>query len=234
MLKKSNAGRRRAVKPPPTDLNIVEIDGPGLAEWLGLSARAVSALAANDRVMRLADGRFRLKDSVRGYCGFIRQRTGVSRSDADGTDASRQDNFAEGAALKKATRELAELKRDAISRKLISIEEITDCWGELVRNVRQLGAAIPERCREQMPHLTHDDFEKFRAIVRQTFAEAAEMVPADKPLIPGGGEADYVPPTIKPRRGRPPKALAAKRPRPGARISPIGKRGPRASLRPDR
>jgi phage terminase Nu1 subunit (DNA packaging protein) len=125
-----------------------EVDGETLAIWLGLRPRAVRLLAHNNHVVKSRDGRNRysLKDSIKKYCEMLRYRAGIRASDDD--PESRLDNIAETAALKKATRELIEIKRDAIARKLISIEELEEVWGEIVRTVRQLAVSIPARCQE--------------------------------------------------------------------------------------
>ncbi len=82
--------------------------------------------------------------------------------------------------MKRATRELVELRRDALLRKLISIEELTDAWGEIVRSVRQLAVSIPARCQEAMPHLRFEDFETFRKIVREVLTEPRRSRPTTR------------------------------------------------------
>lgn len=73
-----------------------------------------------------------------------------------------------------------ELRRDALLRKLISIEELTDAWGEIVRSVRQLAVSIPARCQEAMPHLRFEDFETFRKIVREVLTEPRRSRPTTR------------------------------------------------------
>ncbi len=99
-----------------------EVDGETLANWLGLSARAVRALAHDSNVARTPElrNRYLLKESIRKYCELTRRRAGIAAKDDD--MESRLNNIADGAKLKKAMRELAEIKRDAIAKKLISIE----------------------------------------------------------------------------------------------------------------
>jgi phage terminase Nu1 subunit (DNA packaging protein) len=85
---------------------------------------------------------------------------------------------AEAAALKRATRELVELRRDALARKLISREDITDAWGAIVRTIRAMVLSIPGRCQVALPHLKFEDFETFRTVVRAVLTEAATIMPA--------------------------------------------------------
>ena len=162
----------------------LEVDAQALGLWLGVDARTVRKLADRDVVVKTATrGRYQLQKSVQNYCATLR-RTAAGRAGRAGA----LDNLAESAALKKATRELVELKRDAIARKLISIEEITDAWQAIVRTVRGLTLSIPARCEEEMPHLRFEDFAKFRSIVRAVLTEAAQITP-DQPPIPEGPDA---------------------------------------------
>ena len=159
-----------------------EVDGETLAMWLGLQPRAVRLLAHNNHVVKSRDARNRysLKDSIKKYCEMLRYRAGIRASDDD--PESRLDNIAETAALKKATRELIEIKRDALAKKLISIEELTDAWSEIVRQVRQLGVSITARFQERAPHLKSEDFGILREIVREVMNEAAEVTPEEPPI----------------------------------------------------
>jgi phage terminase Nu1 subunit (DNA packaging protein) len=188
-----------------------EVDGETLAMWLGLQPRAVRLLAHNNHVVKSRDARNRysLKDSIKKYCEMLRYRAGIRASDDD--PESRLDNIAESAALKRATRELIEIKRDALAKKLISIEELTDAWSEIVRQVRQLGVSITARFQERAPHLKSEDFGILREIVREVMNEAAELTP-EAPPIPSGGEADCQPPIVKRKRGRPPGPSRSLRP----------------------
>ena len=111
---------------------------------------------------------------------------------------------AESTALKKATRELVEIRRDALARKLISIEDLKEGWGKIIRIVRGLVMAIPARCQAEMPHLKLEDFEKFRSIVRDVLTEASQVMPNDPPL-PYGQDAPS-------QRGRPPGPSTSLRP----------------------
>ena len=174
-----------------------EVDATTLGEFLGITAYAVRLLVTKEIAIRVGRDRFLLKPSVKNYCGSLRAlakvRSGV------GDDSQSRLN-AEAIALKKATRELVEIRRDAIARKLIPIEDIHDAWGAVVRNVRQMMLAIPARCQEEMPHLRFEDFEKFRSIVRAVLTEVAQIMPEQAP-IPDGPDASIAEPR---KRGRPP------------------------------
>jgi phage terminase Nu1 subunit (DNA packaging protein) len=194
--------RPRESKITPKDQ---EVDATTLGEFLGITAHAVRILATKEIAIRSGRDRFLLKPSVKNYCGSLRAlakvRSGV------GDDSQSRLN-AEAAALKRATRELVEIRRDAIAKKLIPIEDVVDAWGAIIRNVRGLVLSIPARCREEMPHLHFEDFEKFRSIVRAVLTEAAQIMPNQAPIL-DGPDATIAAPR---KRGRPP--------------------GPRTSLRP--
>jgi phage terminase Nu1 subunit (DNA packaging protein) len=182
------------VKTGPMEL---EVDAAMLGEFFGITAHAVRILATKEIAIRSGRDRFLLQPSVKNYCGSLRElakvRSGV------GDDSQTRLNT-EAAALKKATRELVEIRRDAILKKLIPIEDIRDAWGTIVRNVRAMVLSIPGRCREEMPHLSFEDFEKFRSIVRAVLTEAAGVMPDEAP-IPDGPDATIAAPR---ERGRPP------------------------------
>ncbi len=181
-----------------------EVDAETLGLWLGVGARNIRKLADRDVVVRTQRrGRYHLKKSILNYCAMLR-KSSLARAGREGG----LDNVAEGAALKRATRELVELRRDAIAKKLIPIEDVVDAWGAIVRNVRQMMLSIPARCQEEMPNLRFEDFEKFRSIVRAVLTEAANVMPDQAP-IPDGPDV----PTAAPRkRGRPPGPNTSLRP----------------------
>jgi hypothetical protein len=106
------------------------MDAATLGEFLGITAHAIRVMAAKEIAIRSGRDRFLLKPSVKNYCRSLRElakvRSGV------GDDSQTRLNT-EAAALKRATRELVELRRDTLARKLISREDITDAWGAIVR-----------------------------------------------------------------------------------------------------
>jgi hypothetical protein len=118
------------VKPGRTEQ---EVDAATLGEFFGITAHAVRILATKEIAIRSGRDRFLLQPSVKNYCGSLRElakvRSGV------GDDSQTRLNT-EAAALKRATRELVELRRDAIARKLISIEDITDAGAYRPHNPR--------------------------------------------------------------------------------------------------
>ena len=177
-----------------------EVDAETLGLWLGVGARNIRKLADRDVVVKTQKrGRYHLKKSILNYCAMLR-KSSLARAGREGG----LDNVTEGAALKRATRELVELRRDAIAKKLIPIEDVVDAWGAIIRNVRALVLSIPARCREEMPHLRFEDFEKFRSIVRAVLTEAATIMPNNPPL-PDGPDAPR-------QRGRPPGPSMSLRP----------------------
>ena len=192
----------RKMKAAPKDQ---DVDAATLGEFFGITAHAVRILATKEIVLRSGRDRFLLKPSVRNYCGSLRAlakvRSGV------GDDSQSRLN-AEAAALKRASRELVELRRDALAGKFIPITDVEDAWSAIIRNVRGLALSIPARCQEEMPHLHFEDFEKFRSIVRAVLTEAAEITPEQAP-IPDGQDATITAPR---KRGRPPGPSTALRP----------------------
>jgi phage terminase Nu1 subunit (DNA packaging protein) len=194
--------RSRKIRTVPKE---PEVDATTLGEFLGITAHAVRLLATKEIAIRSGRDRFLLQPSVKNYCGSLRElakvRSGV------GDDSQSRLN-AEAAALKKATRELIEIRRDALARKLIGLEDLREVWSAILRNVRGLALSIPARCQEQMPHLKFEDFETFRAVVRDALTEAAAIAP-DMPPLPDGPDSNIAAPR---KRGRPPGPSTSLRP----------------------
>lgn len=164
-----------------------EVKSSELAEYIGLSERAVNVLKSKGYAIP-ATGRscFFLKQSIRRYCAYLRQEAQFKSGLGD--DATeRAERLREDIGLKKAHRELAELRRDALARILVPVSEIVDAWGMIVRDVRALALSIPARCQAELPHLPIEDAEKIRKIVRAALDEAANGLPENAPL--GSGES---------------------------------------------
>jgi phage terminase Nu1 subunit (DNA packaging protein) len=176
-----------------------EVDAATLGEFFGITAHAVRILATKEIAIRSGRDRFLLKPSVKNYCRSLRElakvRSGV------GDDGQTRLNT-EAAALKRATRELVELRRDALARKVISLEDLKDAWGRIIRTIRAMVLSIPGRCQVALPHLNFQDFETVRAVIREVLTEAAAIAPDTPPL-----------PDEAPReRGRPPGPSTSFRP----------------------
>jgi hypothetical protein len=101
----------RKIKTVPTEQ---KVDAATLGEFFGITAHAVRILATKEIAIRSGRDRFLLKPSVKNYCGSLRELAKV-RSGA-GDDSQTRLNT-EAAALKKATRELVEIRRDALLKK---------------------------------------------------------------------------------------------------------------------
>jgi phage terminase Nu1 subunit (DNA packaging protein) len=188
----------RKIKTVPTEQ---EVDAATLGFFFGITAHAVRILAIKEIAIRSGRDRFLLQPSVKNYCGSLRELAKV-RSGA-GDDSQTRLNT-ETAQLKRATRELVELRRDALARKLISIEDITDAWSGLIRAIRAMILSIPARCQAEMPNLRFEDIEKFRSIVRAILTEASTIMPNNPPL-PDGPDGPR-------QRGRPPGPSISLRP----------------------
>jgi phage terminase Nu1 subunit (DNA packaging protein) len=172
-----------------------------LAVLLDMDERVVRRLAAEGIIVRAGRNQYLLAHSVRNYVRHLREIAAARQ----GNELNAVD---ENARLKIVQRNL-ELKNAALEGTLVSVADLTDAWGAIVRTIKAMVLSIPARCQEEMPHLRFEDFEKFRLIVRAVLTEASEIMP-DEPPIPDGPDATIATPL---KRGRPP--------------------GPSTSLRPD-
>lgn len=118
----------------------------------GLSPRQISDLAKSRHVVQVDRGKFDLFESIDTYCRYQRRVSRLHTS-ADGT----VDAVAESALLKRANREIIEMRRAQLEGKLISIDEIEELWGHIMRTFRSMLQAVPSRVAFSRPHLTKDD-----------------------------------------------------------------------------
>jgi hypothetical protein len=49
------------------------VSGPVLARWLGISGKTVYDLGKAGVLVQVGRGQYKLEDSVRGYCEYIRR-----------------------------------------------------------------------------------------------------------------------------------------------------------------
>jgi hypothetical protein len=73
------------------------VTGSELAEWLGVSAAAITKMKQAKRIVPLPDGKYVLKDTVRAYCIELR---GKKASQGEGKDLQRTIDYWRGENLK--------------------------------------------------------------------------------------------------------------------------------------
>jgi phage terminase Nu1 subunit (DNA packaging protein) len=144
---------------------IERVTGAQLAEWLGISSPAVTALAKRGTISKTARG-YPLKASVRKYCGHLRAAL-LGRGGADTAATSARERArlakeqADGVALKNAKLRGAVLDATAVERE----------WSDILRGVRAGVLAVPSRVGARLPHLAPCDISAIDREVRDALAE---------------------------------------------------------------
>jgi phage terminase Nu1 subunit (DNA packaging protein) len=141
-----------------------------LGALLELDERMIRHYAQEGVFVKTGRGRYVLAPSVRNYVRKLREI-------AAGRQGDQLNAVDENARLKIVQRRNLELKNAALEGTLVSVADLIDAWGAIVRTIKAMVLSIPARCQEEMPYLRFEDFEKFRLIVRAVLTEASEIMP---------------------------------------------------------
>jgi phage terminase Nu1 subunit (DNA packaging protein) len=135
-----------------------------LADYLGLSSKAVAGYATSGVVKRVSPGRFLLRDSVRGYCAHQRAMA-AGRS----TPAS-----IENVRLKKEQADAIALKNAITRGEYLLAADVRNEWASIIRNARATILAITARLCARLPHLTTHDVSEIDLEVREALTSMGQ------------------------------------------------------------
>lgn len=142
------------------------VNAADLAEWLGLTANRVSALAREGVLPRNASKLFPLKAAVRAYADHARAGAQGRRVDSE--------LAAEKLRLARATAEKAESANAKVRGELIAAADVEREWAGVLRGVRAAMLAVPSRIGQRLGHLTPHDLAAMDAEVRDALQEIAD------------------------------------------------------------
>jgi phage terminase Nu1 subunit (DNA packaging protein) len=117
-----------------------EVSASELATLLGLTQRAVQDAAARKILVRAGRGKYRLVDSVHGYCEHLRKL-----AQGMGGEAALEEAAKQRAKLAKAQAELAEAKAAQMRGESLPTSEVEAFWKGRLRAFRRRVLAIPGR-----------------------------------------------------------------------------------------
>jgi phage terminase Nu1 subunit (DNA packaging protein) len=143
------------------------VDQDLIAKVCRCTTRTIREYDRMGLLVRVARGRYSLIESLSNIIVHFRELAAgrsLKQGDVDNTESGR---------LKSAQRRLAELKIAEKEGKLVTIDEVSDVWAELVRASRQLFLSFPGRARFDLPHLTANDARVLERIARELLAETA-------------------------------------------------------------
>lgn len=130
------------------DIDAMLFDGPSagdvvsaaeLADWFGITAARINAMAREGRIPRRPDGTFDLKPAVRAYCETLRQRMGKSAL------ALNPELNAEKIRLAREQADKTALQNAKARGELIATDVVARTWAETVTDLRAALLAVPSR-----------------------------------------------------------------------------------------
>lgn len=113
-------------------------------------------------LVKIKHGRYALLPSVQKVIVYLREQA-AGRTTKDG----KIDPMEESAYLKRAQRELAETRIKREMGELITIPELTEVWGEIIKSVKSMVLAWPSRVTFELPHLTPHDREVMKRVTEE-------------------------------------------------------------------
>jgi phage terminase Nu1 subunit (DNA packaging protein) len=168
-LVRENADGKFAIDvPPPPALQKGEIDLPSISWLLDCSARTVQKLALRGMVVRLGSGRFDQTMSIRNTVRHLREQA-AGRA---GQDAA-TDSVAAGVELKQANTQLIRLRLQKEAGELVTVDEVRETWGRIMRGIRQFVLALPGKIAFEVPTLSAFDRSVIERICRDELEDAA-------------------------------------------------------------
>lgn len=137
-----------------------------VADWLGISAQRVGGLARLGHIPRRADGRYNLRDAVRGYARFARDA-------AEGRRGS-EELATEKLRLAREGADKLAIQNAKAKGELLEAAAVAREWASILRDVRAAILAAPSRIGSRLPHLTAHDVAEINRELSDALADLAE------------------------------------------------------------
>lgn len=141
-----------------------EISAVELADWLGVSERAISDYVRKGVIVRSRPGKFKLRESVRAVATHLRDAASARGASTAGLTAQRE----------RIAREQADklaMQNAAARREMVSAKAVADEWAGILRLVRSRMLAAPSRIQQQLGHLTVHDLDTIDREIRDALTE---------------------------------------------------------------
>jgi len=135
-----------------------------LADWLGVSERAVADYAHRGIITRSGRGVFPLKESIRAVCHHFREGASA-RGGATSSLTAQRERIAREQADKLA------MQNAAARRELVSAKAVADEWSSILRLVRSRMLATLSRIQQQLGHLSAHDLDIIDREIRDALTD---------------------------------------------------------------
>jgi phage terminase Nu1 subunit (DNA packaging protein) len=168
LVRESAAGKFEIDVPPPPALQKGEIDLPSISWLLDCTPRTIQKLAAKGIIVRLGSGRFDEKTSIRNAIRYYREQS-AGRTGQDGTT----DSVAAGVELKQVNTQLIRLRLQKEAGELVTVDEVRETWGRIMRGIRQFVLALPGKIAFEVPTLSTFNRGVIERICRDELEDAA-------------------------------------------------------------
>jgi len=168
LVYETEAGKFAIDTPPPPTLEKGQIDLPTIAWLFDCTPRTIQKLASRGIVVRVANGVFEEKTSMRNYVRHLREQA----AGRVGQDPA-ADGVAANVEWKQASTELVRLKLAKEAGQVVAIEEVREIWGRIVRGVRQFVLALPGKIAFEVPTLNSQDRLVIERICRDGLEDAS-------------------------------------------------------------
>jgi phage terminase Nu1 subunit (DNA packaging protein) len=147
-----------ALAPPISPLGGT-LSAAELADFLGITANRIHALARQGVIPRTAAGHFDFAPAVRAYCEHL-------RAGQLGRPTAHPELVAAKLRREMAAAEQIELKNAAARAELLPAVEVEREWRAVLANVRSALLAVPSRVGTRLPGLTAHEVAEIAAEVR--------------------------------------------------------------------
>lgn len=144
----------------------VDVSSEVLEDLLGVSSETIRKLAAKDVVVRVARGRFALRESLKRYAESLRETAAGRGGDDDQAIQAR-----ENALLARSRREAQDLKNEQTRGELVSVSEVRTTWASEWLAIRNTLLSVPGRVSTRLPHLTRHDLNEIDHAIRKVLSE---------------------------------------------------------------
>lgn len=141
-----------------------------LAELFGVSDRTIRDLTKRGIIVHIGTGiEFARADSVRSYCGHLREL-----ATGRGGEVAIASATSERGRLAKAQADFTETKVRALRGELVEASAVEAEWSGVLRTVRAGLLAVPSRCAARLPHLSAHEVAEIDIEVRAALTEIGE------------------------------------------------------------
>jgi phage terminase Nu1 subunit (DNA packaging protein) len=135
-----------------------------LADWLGVSERAVADYAHKGIITRSGRAVFPLRESIRAVCHHFRDAASARGGGTANLTAQRE-RIAHEQADKLA------MQNAAARREMLPAKQVAEEWSSILRLVRSRMLASPSRIQQQLAHLSAHDLDVIDREIRNALQE---------------------------------------------------------------